>query len=132
MPMQDLSAAVPPHSTINTGEMSNTATQMQPPQKPRAQRFPIQIPMRYRTSCEPDWSDATTVNISRSGMLFHAEKALQLQTVLEILMELPTEIAGELPANVICCGPVVRSDPPLAAVSIVHYRFAPHDHAPDR
>jgi hypothetical protein len=105
---------------------------MQPLQKPRAQRFPIQIPMRYRTRGEPAWSEATTVNISRSGVLLHAEKALQPQTVLEMLMELPTEIAGELPANVICCGPVVRSDPPLAAISIVHYRFAPHPQSPDR
>ena len=88
--------------------------------------------MRYRTSGEPAWSEATTVNISRSGVLLQTEKALQPQTALEMLLELPTEIAGELPANVICYGPVVRSDPPFAAVSIVHYRFAPHPNSPDR
>ena len=82
--------------------------------------------MRYRASGEPSWREGTTVNISRSGVLFQAEIALQPQTPLEMLLELPTEIAGELPANVICCGPVVRIDPPLAAVAIVHYRFAPN------
>ena len=106
--------------------MSDAITPKQPLQKPRAQRFPIHIPMRFRQSGDPAWSEATTINISRSGVLFHADKPLQPQTVLEILMELPTEIAGELPANVICCGPVVRVDPPLAAAAFVHYRLTPH------
>ena len=99
---------------------------MQPPQKPRAQRFPLRLPLRFRPSGDPAWSEGTSVNISRAGVLFRADKPLEPHTVLEILMELPTEIAGELPANVICCGPVVRVDPPLAAATFVHYRFAPH------
>ena len=40
----------------------------------RAQRFNLQLPLKYRPIGEDDWRAGTTENISRSGMLFRAEE----------------------------------------------------------
>jgi hypothetical protein len=97
----------------------------------RAERFPIRTPLRYRASGESDWSEGTTLNISRSGVFFRAEKEVDLKTVLEMRILFPEEIIGESPANVLCWGPVVRTEAPesphglpAVAVAIVRYRFA--------
>ena len=99
---------------------------------PRARRFPIEAPLRYRESGGSAWIEGTTVNISRSGVLFWAATDLEARTLLEMQIRFPTEITGGLPANVVCWGPVVRSeqpeppDPrPKLAASIVRYRLAP-------
>jgi len=99
--------------------------------QPRAERFPIRTSLRYRASGESDWSEGTTLNISRSGVFFRAEKEVDLKTVLEVRILFPAEIIGEAPANVLCWGPVVRTVAPESphglpamAVSIVRYRFA--------
>ena len=97
---------------------------------PRAERFPIRTPMRYRESGQVAWSEGTTVNISRSGVLFSAEKEIGAKTLLELRILFPADVVGENPANVICWGPVIRTEPtkfhnrqPELAVSILRYRF---------
>lgn len=99
--------------------------------QPRAERFPIRTSLRYRASGESAWSEGTTVNISRSGVFFRAEKEVDLKTVLEMRILFPADAIGEAPANVLCWGPVVRTVPPESsrglpsvAVSILRYRFA--------
>jgi PilZ domain len=99
--------------------------------RPRAERFPIRTPLRYRGSGESAWSEGTTLNISRSGVFFRAEKEVDLKTVLEMRILFPADVAGETPANVLCWGPVVRTVPPesphglpAVAVEILRYRFA--------
>ena len=101
--------------------------------RPRAQRFPIQTPLRYRASGATDWIEGRTINISRSGLLFHAAEALDLKTVLAIQILFPAEITGGSSANVMCLGPVVRTEsifspesPGVMAAAIVGYRFT-HD-----
>jgi hypothetical protein len=37
---------------------------------PRAQRYPLHIPLKYRPSGTPNWWEGRTENISRSGVLF--------------------------------------------------------------
>src|SRR5581483_8833518 len=59
----------------------------QPPERPvpartriptfRAQRFNLNLPLRYRLLGEENWRLGTTENISRSGLLFRAEEMLQ-------------------------------------------------------
>ena len=98
----------------------------------RAQRFNLQVPLKYRLLGESVWRNGTTENISRSGMLFRVEETIQPNAQLEINLVLPAEIAGLSTAEVICHGEVVRTleleqhivGPALAA-RILRYQF-PH------
>jgi hypothetical protein len=98
--------------------------------KDRAQRFGIQINLRYRLSGESKWWKGTTENISRSGVLFRGEEFAEPSTPLEMSFVLPAEIFGVRPAEVVCKGTVVRSERPenagafpALASTISHYRF---------
>ena len=101
----------------------------------RAQRFQLQLPLKYRRIDEQQWHSGETRNISRSGLLFQAEDFLQPNVVLEINLVLPSEIAGLSPTEVLCRGEVVRTEkidgdelPPALAAKILQYRF---QHGPD-
>jgi len=96
----------------------------------RAQRFQLQLPLRYRRLDESGWHAGTTKNISRSGMLFKAEEALQPSIQLEINLVLPAEIAGLSATEVVCRGEVVRTEEqqgeslsPALAARILQYHF---------
>jgi hypothetical protein len=96
----------------------------------RAQRFNLQLPLKYRPIGEPDWRAGTTENISRSGLLFRAEEAVPLNVQLEINLVLPAEIAGLSAAEVVCRGEVVRAVRPespkmnsFLAAKILQYHF---------
>jgi CheY-like chemotaxis protein len=96
----------------------------------RAPRFQLHLPLKYRRLDEDKWHDGETRDISRSGLLFRAEDALQPNIQLEINLVLPSEIAGLSPTEVICRGEVVRTieslgeemSPALAA-KILQYHF---------
>jgi PAS domain S-box-containing protein len=98
----------------------------------RAQRFNLQLPLKYRLLGESVWRNGTTENISRSGMLFRVEETIQPNAQLEINLVLPAEIALLSPAEVICHGEVVRTveleQPivgPALAARILRYQFPP-------
>jgi len=98
--------------------------------KTRAQRFELQIPLRYRAQSEGDWHRGTTRNISRSGVLFQGESWAEPRTPLEMTLLLPKEVGVERAAEVVCRGTVTRSErrgredgPPLIAIRISHYRL---------
>ena len=98
----------------------------------RAQRFKLQVPLKYRLLGESVWRNGTTENISRSGMLFRVEETIQPNAQLEITLMLPAEIAGLPAAEVICQGEVVRTvelEQPIAGLAlgarILRYQF-PH------
>jgi len=74
----------------------------------RAQRFSFHLPLKYRLVGESTWRNGSTENISRSGVLFRAEEAIQPKAQLEINLVLPAEIAGLSSAEVVCRGEVVR------------------------
>jgi len=101
----------------------------------RAQRFKLQLPLKYRPIGENDWRVGTTENISRSGLLFRAEELIPASVQLEISLVLPAEIAGLSAAEVVCRGEVVRSveaeapsmNPALAA-KILQYHFQHGSH----
>jgi hypothetical protein len=96
----------------------------------RARRFNLHLPLRYRLLGEQRWLQGTTENISRSGLLFLGEEALQPNAQLEINLVLPAEIAGLSATEVVCRGEVVRTvgigakgvHPALAA-KILQYHF---------
>ncbi|MGH9344414.1 MAG: PilZ domain-containing protein [Terriglobia bacterium] len=96
----------------------------------RAQRFAVEIPIRYRETGSADWQEGTTVNISASGILFRSARSFRPRTALDVALTLPVAISGEAPAEIGCHGAVVRvvrdsSRPrmPMLAVSIARYRF---------
>jgi hypothetical protein len=95
---------------------------------PRATRFVIHIPVKFRPSGATDWREGRTENISRSGVLFRADYLMPLQTPIEFLMALPDEIGAG--ATVVCRGRVVRTEPPnpddprpAVAATIAGYRI---------
>jgi two-component system, cell cycle sensor histidine kinase and response regulator CckA len=101
----------------------------------RAKRFNFQIPLKYRLLGEHAWSNGTTENISRSGVLFRAEKGIPPQAQLEINLVLPEEISGLPAAEVVCRGEVVRAMPspapttyPALAAKILRYEFPQRAH----
>ena len=85
--------------------------------------------MKYRPLGEQDWREATTENISRSGLLFQADEMISPNAQLEINLVLPVEIAGLTAAEVVCRGEVVRSQETgektanTLAAKILQYRF---------
>jgi len=98
--------------------------------KSRAQRFGLQIPLRYRTDSEGGWRNGTTRNISRSGMLFHGEDWAAPNTRIELTLLLPQQVGVERAAEVFCRGLVTRSERreiveggPLMAIQFSHYRL---------
>src|SRR5207253_9879717 len=104
----------------------------------RAQRYKLQLPMRYRLVGDNAWREGTTENISRSGMLFRAEEVIPTNVQLEINLVLPAEIAGLSAAEVVCRGEIVRMveaesskvNPALAA-KILQYHFQHGSHVPE-
>ena len=96
----------------------------------RAQRFGIQIHLRYRLGGESKWWKGTTENISRSGVLFRGEGFADPNTPLELSFMLPNETFGVRRSEVVCRGTVIRSERPksagvlpVLATTISHYRL---------
>ena len=98
--------------------------------QPRAQRFPIHVPIQYHECDKGDWHEGTTVNISRTGILFQTDSDIPPQTELEFRLLFPAEVTGTSAMNVICWGPAVRKAeeaPPgnvMIAAAIQRYRFS--------
>jgi hypothetical protein len=89
----------------------------------RARRFPIQTPLHYRQRGATGWNETTTVNISRSIVVFNSAKELPVGTPLEMQILFPARITGGAPSMVICSGPVIRTERHRAAAAILHYSF---------
>ena len=92
-----------------------------------AVRFPLQIPVKvYAEDLE---LDATTVNISATGILFVVDRQLPLQLHLRFTMKMPAEAMGT-PTDVVvhCSGRVVRctssGESIQAAAMIDEYHFS--------
>lgn len=97
---------------------------------PRAERFPISIPVRYRVPHRPEWFAGKTQNISCSGVLLLTETALEPRITLELRIELPVSVLGEERGEIVCKGKVVRTEenpladlPTALAVAIKSYRM---------
>jgi hypothetical protein len=61
----------------------------------RAPRFPLNLAVRYRPLGHAEWREATTANISASGVLVHDAEPLQVETQVEFALVLQgTEPAG--------------------------------------
>lgn len=97
---------------------------------PRAERFPISIPVRYREQNRPEWLTGKTENISRSGVLLLTDGSLEPKISIELRFELPVSVLGEGRGEIVCKGTVVRAEenplsdlPTAMAVAIRSYRM---------
>ena len=126
-PAFDLASA-----NLQTHELSSgsSPTPKESPMPSRAQRFKLNLPLRYRLAGQPAWRKGTTQNISRSGLLFDGEEFLKPNDKLEINLVLPAEIGGLSATEVFCKGEIVRSSEPHAsdttpalAAKILQYHF---------
>jgi hypothetical protein len=96
--------------------------------RPRAARFNLRIPIRYRASGEVAWDEGTTENISRTGVLFRTERLLKEGTAVDMSFVLPVEMGGESRAEVSCRGRIVRTQSDIGAraalaATISNYHF---------
>lgn len=102
-------------------------TELQTRVGPRAPRYEIDAPVRFRRPGEADWRHGRTVNASRTGVSFWTTdgelpqgSTLQIELTLSGLAQ---------PSSVVCTGKVVRCeslDAGLTAIAmtIEVYRFA--------
>jgi len=118
------------------GTQTESQTPKEKPMPSRAQRFRLNLPLRYRIAGQPAWRKGTTRDISRSGLLFDAEEALQPTDRVEINLVLPVEIGGLSATEVFCKGEVVRSinspettAAPALAAKILQYHFHHGSHS---
>ena len=105
---------------------------------PRAARYRVRLPLRYRLASDMEWRTGQTENVSPSGLLFRIQHSGNLfpddalvapNQRVEILVELPpSERQG---GRIRCHGEVVRqNDPeapdmlPTVAASVAGYQFA--------
>lgn len=98
----------------------------------RSKRFPIEAPLRYRVSCEEDWRQARTENISSTGVLFRCEQCAGRGAHVELNFLLLSTSGDHAGLEVACEGDVVRLDLPMEdeklpalAVNITAYRLGP-------
>lgn len=66
------------------------------------------LTMRYRPLTAVEWAPAKTVNISRSGVLFESDAALDPGAAVEMLVELGDQQAQF--AALRCSATIVRND----------------------
>lgn len=97
----------------------------------RARRFPVHLPLRYRSVGAAHWRAGQVENISRSGVLFRTSYLLAVDTPLEMSFVLPV---GPAKPGVVCLGRVVRTvspkgneDQPALAATISTYEFVRGD-----
>jgi hypothetical protein len=76
---------------------------------PRAQRFVTELACRYRETGTTVWHKGLTANISVSGVLFHAAKALQPQTAIELAVVLPVAPLDAASVEIRARGSIVRN-----------------------
>ena len=99
---------------------------------PRATRFVMQLPARCRCDTSDTWHSATTINVSRSGILFKTSEAIESGTLLDVsLLLVPAR--GQGSGRIHCCCRVVRVQPgpdddsgTMIAAVIIRYTFQ-HD-----
>lgn len=100
----------------------------------RAPRFPLHLKLQYRRVGARDWCDGETENISRSGVLFRATEAVEVNAPVELRLAVPGAGSGGESAEICCRGKVVRTVSeadhdgyiePGYAVAIEHYDFVP-------
>lgn len=101
-----------------------TVTEPKMKERRRSPRNPAQQSLSYTVlgAPVPITGSGTMVNMSRSGLLFRAERNLAPGTNLELSIVWPTKNRPALPLSVAVRGQVLRSQDGCAAVKIIRGR----------
>lgn len=115
---------------VETGVRRGHTREKRPSWVPRARRLKLDTPMRYRVNKTSTWYEGVIDNLSQSGVLFYGPQPLPLNSLVEMVFEMPEEISGQKNSNVVCQGRVMRAkaadteeQPAELAASIVDYKF---------
>jgi hypothetical protein len=76
--------------------------------KARERRLRHVVPVMYRMAVGEDWTSAISENLSRSGLLFRSAQEVAEGSSIELKLEMPEELTGESPAEVLCQATVAR------------------------
>jgi hypothetical protein len=97
---------------------------------PRARRLKVDLAVRYRAKNMSTWYTGVIDNISQSGVLFHGNHHFPVDTLVEMVFEMPEEISGQKESRVLCQGRVIRhkaaarsKERPDLAATILDYKF---------
>lgn len=97
---------------------------------PRARRIKLQAPARYRVKNLGTWYEGIVENLSQSGVLFNGPQLLPVNTLMEMVFEMPEEISGQKNSSVLCQTRIIRSKETQSselkttmAASILDYKF---------
>lgn len=74
---------------------------------PRATRYPLTLPLRFRPERADQWSYGISVNISHTGILFETSRDVDVQGPLDIEVVLPGD--GEERARIVTRAVVRRA-----------------------
>jgi len=98
---------------------------------PRAPRYAVPIDVLYRAEGDTTWLEGRTENISKSGVLVRADRAMEPQTPVELLLNIPPDLPAPFSGATICRGRIVRAvsasaleERPAFAAAIVEYETA--------
>jgi len=110
-------------------EMPRGRDKKKPTWVPRARRLSLQAPLRYRPKGLGTWHEGMIDNLSQSGVLLIGPQQLPLNTLVEVVFEMPEEISGQKNSTVLCQGRITRrkelpdSEAVGLAASILDYKF---------
>jgi hypothetical protein len=106
----------------------------QTPHIQRAPRYQVGILLRYRPVGESTWREGKSENISDTGVLFQLETALSRDTQIEMMLEVPAQVAAST-GMLIRRGRIVRAVSPSPLEDRPAYAAAAFDygylHPPD-
>ena len=74
---------------------------------PRATRYPLTLPLRFRPAGADQWSYGLSVNISHTGILFETSRDVDVRDPLDIEVVLPGD--GEEQARIVTRAVVRRA-----------------------
>lgn len=83
---------------------------MSPANRRSEERVDLRVPLKFRAVTNPPSNEqrAESINLSRRGLCFSTESPLELGTLVEVFMTMPSEISGSPESEVRCVARVVH------------------------
>jgi PilZ domain-containing protein len=88
-------------------------------------RFPFELPVRYRTigRGEPFTGVGWVVNMSSTGVLVAYQQQMRAGARVELNIEWPSLLDGQVPLRLVTMGKVIRCDAGTFAMALGGYQF---------